>query len=720
MNAELSQSAAQMFLERNGLPMHDSPLRGHVERLDPALGLQGWVAGAVPDQTPELELRIDGAVFAKCVASIHRPDIWSPSDASVLSGFIFPVHELLALAARSDFGQHAEVRVGPAKTSDYLTADSAWTFSDLQLLLASDAQPDIEIGIGLALPAELRRLALLARRAFSQPARQDSRKRLGVVEFIAPLPGCGFIVGGWMDANAPRTVATVLVAEGRRFAGGFSCVMRSRADLANGMQAFVGILLLDDKPGFQKAPQWSLHLAGTSGRWLSTVQPLRMVEAEVAFLELQQATSASADARGKEIEQFVRDCMPWGTLSMETQGNSVRVGIDDCVVAPGFGVFIRGWVLSAVGELVDLTARFGDALFHLDPSSLGVRNRDDLVVSFPDYGDRLANAGITALLRGAAVPEPQRRWLLRLRFDNGFVHFHEVPLERTRRIDLSYDLSRLQTIYPGFDAAPWLPELVEALYGIRALEQRATVHWWEPATTCKAALVLAISPQRLHQTLALENFDRHVGRLPPGAGAVLMIPASMPPGVVATWMTSIRKRHPGISIDACRLAAGSHPWAALGPVLKHCGVQHFVFIGPGVLLTDAGADEAARLLSSRGEGPVFLAVQTMRAGHPDLVHETSAFGWSTSELREHSANADALVGYTWRDNAIRGGTRVAARSGSAHALHIGGHASPLIESINCRMVSQRMATTPTSATQMLSTDMPGRAERALLINGAAP
>lgn len=718
MNAELSRSAAQMFLEREGSPVYNSPVRGHVERLDPVMGLQGWVAGATPDQAPELELRIDGVVVAKCLAISHRPDIWLPSDASVLSGFLFAIDELVALTARSDFGPYAVVQVGPSGCSEYLTAASAWTFSDLQLLIVSDVQPDIEVGIGLALPAELRRLAMLARRAFSQPARQDPRKRLGVVEFTAALPGHGFIVGGWMEASAPRATAVVLVAEGRRFAGGFICVMRSRPDLSIGAQAFVGILLLDDKLEFQRAPQWSLHMAGASGCWLSSVHPLRILDEKAAFVELQQAISASSDLRGKEIEQYVRDTLPWGTLEFSTQRDSVRVGLDDCVVAPGFGIFFRGWVLSPVGVLVDLTARFGDAVFHLDPASLTIGGRHDLGVSFPDYGDRLDSASVTALLRGAEKPDPQGKWLLRLRFDNGLVHMHELSVAHTRRIDLSYDLSRLQIIYPGFDSATWLPELVDSLYGPRAIQERASVHWDQPLT-CKSALVLAISPKRSHQGISLDNFERHLRRLPPSTGAVIVVPASMPAGILSNWMALIRARHPKAPIGACRLGAGSHHWAALWTVLEQCGIQHFVYVGPSVLLTDAGADESARLLSSPCEGAVFLAVEKIRSGNTELAYETSAFSWTSAELCAHTANAVALIDYAWRDNAIIGGFNLPAAIGKSHALHIGAHTTPLIESINQRMVAQQMSASTPIRSQIGAAFSASPRKKPILIKGVA-
>ncbi len=688
----LTALAAQMFLVRHSLlgaaPAVEVPYRGFVESFDASLGVRGWIAGSSAFAPPELELCIDDECVATARATQFRPDIWDSSRRDILAGFAFAPELLLAAAVRTDVSTGAALTVRPRSTDLCLTSESAWCFSDLKSLVLETSASHYEEAIGLSLLAEFRRLALLARRSFLRPLATDAKKQVGMIEFVCRLPGPYFIVGGWMRATQPTTCAVVQISDGVKHAGALCCITHPRPDLPGDVRAFTGILHIEQDLELDRSRlQWAIYFAGQSAEWLASVQPLRIVDSAVAFAELKRATAASSDIRAAELDKLARDSLPWDLEASGGQHIGIKVGLDECIVAPGFGVFLTGWILCPMGELVGISAKFGGSLGQLDPLSLCLTTRADLAGVFPAYADRLRHAGVTAILRGPMVPDPREKWMLRFDFDSGASHVHEVSIERARVIDSSFDLARLQAAVPGFEAAPWLAEFVDSVFGTAATKARAALHWIcvEPAD---AALVMALPAARSQLTMALDNFESKLMHLAAGAGAVLVLPASSPSGLVASWLRSIRSRHPGIALSACRLAANGHAWCALPDVLRHCGIARFVVVGPEAVLTELGGQVAGQLLRDDHGGLVYLAVEHIQAGSPRQCHESMAFAWQTGSFVRYMEHAPALVGTMWRHNGMPQEPTAQLRDplGRPHAIRLSAYSrSELIDTINERV-----------------------------------
>ena len=668
----MSHLASQMHLLRDGEPALAAPERGFVEALDEVVGLRGWIAGASPLQPPPLELAIDGEVVATAGATIHRPDIWASGHASHLSGFAFAPDELLAVAARADLSPSAALEVRVQGEPLVLGAAAAWRFADLTAWLAADeaADDDYLTGIGLALSGELKRLGVLARRGYSQPVSQHPARQVGVIEFVTPLGPHAFVVGGWMRHDQPLEYAAILVREGERHAGGVVCATRARNDLGPDARAFVGILALERPLTLARAPRdWALHFAGGTGHWLGAVQSLRIAEATVALDELERTLGEASTPRAGELRQFVRDHLPW-TGAPGDERSGIKIGLDECHVLPGFGVFVAGWALAPMGRLRDIACRLGETVFQLDPPSLSLSARSDLAGPFPAYADRLERAGFAALLRGQGGADPRARWLLRFDFDSGARHLHEIALDRARIIDSDFDLHRLRSVYPGLETAPWLYEFADSLHAGRSAAEPV----WLLSARCRNLLALALPPQRTHQTVALDQAEHALRALPADVGVGLLVPSTCPAGSAASWLEALRRAEPARALSALRLDPGAEPLDALPAMLAACAASAFVYVGPQVALRREGALAAAAFLAQgAAEGPTFFGVEALSGGQPVQSHDAAFFGWSADALARHAPQAPPLLGGGGREAAMSArapAARVAAAPGAPQALRL--------------------------------------------------
>jgi hypothetical protein len=421
------------------------------------------------------------------------------------------------------------------------------------------------------------------------------------------------IVGGWMQATHPRTRGVVVLQGGVRHVGALCCVTLPRADLSDDFRGFVGLLYLADGwAGIDPSAQLTLAFDEPGGGWLDSLHPPRQPEPVHALEELRRATRGSAQPRAAELARFAADCLPWEPAAVASDALGIELGWDDVLVAPGFGVFLRGWVLCPVGSLSGITARFGDALYELDPASLCLNERPDLVPVFPALADRMQWAGVTAVLRGVSAPDLTGPWLLRLSFDTGAKLLREVGKAQVRYLEREADLLRLQRTVPEFHAERWLDDLARSLQRRRSAAARG-LHWLT-LMACPQALVLGLPASGGHVALVLDALSGQLQALPADAGVVLMVPASVSSGSLASWLQALCAVRPALALSVCRLPPEVGPWAALQPALAACTATRFAFIGPQVLLTDAGAAAVGALLADAPVPLALLAIEQV-AGH---------------------------------------------------------------------------------------------------------
>jgi len=687
----LTPAATQMHLLRltEGVPSpaFDSPLRGLVESFALALGLRGWIVDAEAHTPPEVGLYVQGRHQATVHATAYRGDVVNSADRSVLSGFAFGAEHLAAIAAQPDLDPAAALEVRHMGTGLTLRVVSPRVVGDLVELHSAARAAPVELSSTRPLMAELIRLGNLARLAAARPLHIEAPQQVGFIEFLSGLTDALRIVGGWMQATQPRTCGVVVMQGGVRHVGGLCCVTLPRADLSDDFRGFVGLLYLADGwAGIDPSAQLTLAFDELKGGWLDSLHPLRQAEPVHALEELRSATRSNTQPRASELARFAADCLPWEPSAWATDALGINVGWDDVLVAPGFGVFLRGWVLCPVGTLAGITARFGDAIYELDPASLCLNERPDLASVFPAFADRVQWAGLTAVLRGVSAPDLAEPWLLRLAFDSGAKLLHQVDKAQMRYLESEADLLRLQRTMPEFHAERWLGDLASSMKRRQSATARG-LHWLS-LEACHQAMVLGLPSDAGHVALMLDALSGQLQALPADAGVVLMVPACMASGNLASWLQMLLSARPSLALSVCRLPPGVGHWAALDLALTACTASRFAFIGPQVLLTGEGAAAVGALLHDARAPLALLAIEQVSGDRLSECFEAGALVWDTDSLRAQQALAPPLLGDLWRDNALPVGAArlVRGTEGRPLARRIGPAARvPLIDRINQRL-----------------------------------
>jgi len=687
----LMPAATQMQLMRltDGIlsPAFDSSLRGLVESFSLALGLRGWIVDTEAHVPPEVGLYVQGRHQATVRATAYRGDVVNSADRSVLSGFAFGAEHLAGIVAQPDLDPAAALEVRHMGTGLTLRVVSPRVVGDLVELQSAARAASDERYSTRPLMAELIRLGNLARLAAAQPVHIEAAQQVGFIEFLSGLTDVLRVVGGWMHVTQPRTCGVLVMHGGVRHVGALCCVTLPRADLSDDFRGFVGLLYLADGwSGIDPSAQLTLAFDELKGGWLDSVHPLRQAEPVQALEELRNATRGSAEPRAGELARFVADCLPWEQSAWVSDALGINVGWDDVLVAPGFGVFLRGWVLCPVGNLISITARFGDAIYELDPASLCLNARPDLAPVFPAFADRVQWAGFTAVLRGVSTPDLAEPWLLRLAFDSGTKLLHQVDKAQMRYLESEADLLRLQRTVPEFHAEHWLGDLARSMKQRQSATARG-LHWLS-LEACQQAMVLGLPSNAGHVALMLDALSGQLQALPADTGVVLMVPAGIASGNLASWLQTLFSARPSLALSVCRLPPGVGHWAALDRVLTACTASRFAFIGPQVLLTDEGAAAVGALLHDAPAPLALLAIEHVSGDRLSECFEAGALVWDTESLQAQQALAPPLLGDLWRDNALPVGAAhlVRGSEGRPLARRIGPAARmPLIDRINQRL-----------------------------------
>lgn len=625
----------------NGEPGVASAFCGFVEALTPQGGLTGWVTGEHPSQALAVSLWIDGEEVARTQARYTRPDIWHPNQVDFLAGFAFELESLLPLLARTDLSPAEPLEVRIVDQPWGLMPARPWTLADILVLLqALDADAAVERSIANLPPhLALSRLTRRANRLLMRTRRTDQAQCVGTIESLSVLAGEFVILGGWWSRLQPNANSAVLVSGQQKSAAGLLAVTFDRQDLDRDHCGFMALLRVQGGLSFEAGlPQFTLSLGEGQTAWLATLRQLRVVTSEAALAELLQRAGvpASGGPRAAAVAAFAQELLPW-SRSAHPEKPATSIGIDAFLIAPGFGVFVSGWVMSSMGTLTDVSAQIGASLCLLDPDSLSFDARPDLRDAFPVLGDRVRYAGFSALLRGFAAPDLSSRWQLRLRFSDQSTAFFEVPMDRARLIDHDFDLSALGEPRFGLLDAPWLREFVDIVYG-RTLKLES---WLAPPQAGGDAALIQVLPDTPHgQVLVMDQLRRQAGL---GAfqnlGLIVLAPKTVAVGPLRAWLSSLRTQAPGLVAAVGRMPAGAHAWQILPDVLRQSQVRRFAVAGPDVCLSTEGVQAVAASLQVDPHLPVFLAIEHL-VGGTQVRHsrEAQAFAWCTAaylRFREH-------------------------------------------------------------------------------------
>lgn len=642
---EMFEGAGQTFLP---------PYFGYVETLSAENGLSGWVASQTPESPPAVCLVVNGEEIARLHPDRNRPDIWEGNRLDFCVGFSFDLETLLPLLLRIDISPAEPLAILVADTPFQLPMRSAWRFCDLvSVLQASQPDPVAEDSLRTLAPhLALDRLVRRASRLMFQPQRTDQAHQQGLIEFASVLSDDLLLVGGWWSERLPTHMSAVLIAAGRKTPAALCGLAYTRADLPQGHCGFIGLLRTSE--GVARAGQnlqFVLGLGDHLGGWLDTLRPLRALEPAAALQELQRLAAEHPSAHGTSLLNLAREFLPWAPASDSAGHLGLRVGIDGFYIAPRFGVFISGWAVSPVGVVAEISARVGETVYLLDPMSLEFSPREDLREVFPTLADRIGTAGFSGVLRGHAPLDASTRWTLRLRFTDNSVLLHEVPMERVRVIDHQFDLGLLERTQKSLEFAPWLRDLIDSAYG-QSVEPEHLVHFG-PQQPQQPLAIHVLPSQERYARMVLDRLERHIGQqAQAGVRALLVLPPTMQRSLCTGWIGIINRHYPTLSLGSCLLPASANAWQVLPALLRATGAQRFAFIGPDVLLTEAGTRAMVAGLLGTASGPGFLRVGYTHAEQTRLLHDAQAFVWNTEDFMQYRRESPAPIGGFWACNGM--------------------------------------------------------------------
>lgn len=695
MTASLTNHAATLGLLKQGLSGLERATElsacGFVDNLHPSRGLIGWIADPTSVGQPlEVRLCLDNEPVATTVVHLPRPDIWKDRSGDRPAGFVFELPDLLKAAARQDISPTAVLRVRPDGSDCWLQSAGEWIFADIQALTAPRLEVDYVEGQIGPLSSELRRLARQAFLQLNQPLRPKPKLHSGVIEYAARLTPSMLLVGGWMLGQLPTLCALLVEGVGPRRAGSMCVVNSKRADLAPDARAFAGVMyVVDGIDATDLGKQTRIHFAGAQLDWLLPVDPLRRPSLAEAMEEAQALLEKSSSTAVREIRSLIQTSLPWTLGAQRSRDLGVKMGVDKCFIAPGFGLFISGWLLHPTSRPVNIQAKLGGAYFSLDGDSLMVSARPDLAGPFPQLADRVSRAGFSAVLRGGVDPDCLDPWLLRFEFGDGTVYLHELSPEFTRRIDTEFDFHRLSVVSPGFEWAPWLRDLVESI-AFKGERDAANGLQWQSSLVAPTALVCALPASISHQRVALDALRSALSQESGDfGGLIVVLPASLPPGLWASWEAMLKVDGIDMSIAAVRLQPSADAWYALLAVLKACEVSRFGFVGPEVILTPAGMTAICQYLAADDEHLIGLNVQSLHGDESALGCDANAFCWTLPALAAHRASAAMLLPGFWRMQGLPTPSTFTGSDEQVHAMRLTpANRDPLRETVNNRLMRE--------------------------------
>lgn len=151
-----------------------------------------------------------------------------------------------------------------------------------------------------------------------------------------------------------------------------------------------------------------------------------------------------------------------GRPAAELSG-TLDCAIDRVLLLPGFGLFVRGWMLVGPKRPADMMMLAGNAAARALMSTMMRYPREDLRGHFPRAEHEIGSAGFTCFLRGAVAHRHLTDVSLRIDFEDGTRVSAPVELNQIEVLREMESVARLQDFYPHIQSEPFFPAMRTAL-----------------------------------------------------------------------------------------------------------------------------------------------------------------------------------------------------------------------------------------------------------------
>jgi hypothetical protein len=631
--------------------------------IDCLQGVRGWALDLATLESPaRVQLMAGNLLVAEVTPDIARHDISATLGVEVAPGFVFDA-ALLARATELAEATDDVLSVRIAGTELLLgMSGTAPTINDvIQQLRRLNAPlpdrsniPDLEL-----LLDDLRADSAVL---VDQPLRPLPENLQGYVEALAIDASGQVWMIGWMRRGHLTEFAAV-ISERRKSPAAIALMTYTRDDLPSDACGVIGLISSAWRPS-SATSEFYIFFGGGARFHLRNHTPVRLITTAELASEYENVRERSlGEGRSIALQRMLTGLQSWLPTRSTGQAYATETSIDRVLLAPGLGCLVEGWVISPMKRVEGLRLRIGGAVMTAVAEATYWKPRPDLLAAFPGSDALVQRAGFVALFAGEAEPEDFADPILKVVFQGGATANWAIAPKVFRRLGHSARLEDALLFFPSLQEEAFFPGFADA--AIKA--ERGAINPPVPlaVTQTRRVLIQVLPEDRCDLFLLFEELAHHC-RAQGGIEGVAFIAAARSHRSDALWLFREFQASQGVPASLLVIDDSAHAFTLLPDILREIGANRFVFIGPGIFLTESGWRHARQVLRAPGPDLVFFGLEPDNFEQHQAADSVTArcFAWTTGHFVRWSLRASPFLGGFHRENGL-------FRSNVAHVVHHG-------------------------------------------------
>lgn len=633
---------------------------GYVDLVDVERGTRGWaVDTAEPGRPVRVELCVGAAVVATVQTSEQREDISEKFGQMLFAGFVFDMAAMEAIPkhARSpDDLMTVRFADGGATLGAGVPLPTSGAVAAKIASLPKAAPPLDNADIEMMLDVLRRQAAPLAQTAL-RPVPEGLR---GYIETLVIDPSGTVWFIGWMRQGHPPEFGAVIADTGKHAAAA-AIMSFAREDLPSDARGVLGILATEWRPG---PATKAFHLFfGPGGRFhLSAHTPLRII----GFKELlgdyaNMRERCVGDRHTEALQRMLAALEIWLPGRATGQRYGTECSLDRILLVPGLGCLAEGWIMSPMKRVEGLRMRVGASVMAARPESLFWKPRPDLATAFPRSEPMTRRAGFVAMFAGVGDTSDLADPVLKIMFEGGVSANWDIAAKVFRRLGHSATIEDALTFFPALQDEPFFARFARSAIAIQqdAPARLVTLRSSLPQTglangRAEAAIVAVLPDDRCDMFLLFEEMAQRI-RLGGAVPRMVFLASAGAQRSDALWLFREFEETMRTPCSLMLVDEAEHALRLLPELLRETATARFVFLAPGMFLTESGWAEADRALAPGRDDLVLFGMKSDESVPSDEEASLGArsFAWSAAAFSAWSHGTPAFFGGFHRDNGLR-------------------------------------------------------------------
>lgn len=612
---------------------------GSVDGFDVRHGIFGWaIDRARPKERNTVLLMLDDLELARAQTVYSRvdvEDIENPSAGGV--GFHFEPETFYKFfdLPKSSLTKRPSIRLaggGPALDCALQIPTVAEIIEEAEKMLPQFSLTDQATQFA-DLPDALNNLEFEAH-FYVRQATTLKRKHAGHLEAFSRVEKDTYFVAGWTSEPGPKEFPATVGSSGK-WPAGLIVAFFERDDLPDGALAFVGLMRTRWTPERRGAKfTISYRLEDVEGYISPTSSVQSLTRAEINELLKSRGSSSQDKESMLEIQQYLETESGWTPSS---GSDAVDVHIDEIVMVPGFGFFLRGWMLSGPKRVVGMQIRCGGSLARVDRQSLVRSPRPDLLEGFPWAEEGVRTAGMAGVFRGNVQETELTSFLFRITFLDGSTFVREFDVKKVRIIRDSRGAELLRRFYPQIQNEHFFSILSSALRAAIAREIRNSVTSKTQSTEAAPSLCLDLGETGSDMTALFDQLLREPSGWHKKVRVLLLSGDQTQRSLLQAWRSKFPSQLGNAEIVR---VSGDHGLLHLPQINKSYPMDRFVYLRPGAIPNTAGWTLIKKHLRKKtGKSPSVLAKDSVDSLRPQ-DHLLGGLMWNYGELIKWIENSE--------------------------------------------------------------------------------